>query len=458
MLAAGSAAAWAGTSSGGTWGRAIQAPGLAKLNAGGDAIVQSLSCATPGNCAAGGFYTTKLKVRQAFVITQSGGKWGKAITLPGTTKGVSEVTTISCATPGNCGANGFFTDKVGNGEPFVASERNGVWGKAMDVPGLAALGGSEDSIGPLACPAAGTCVASGTFKPARNHVRAFAVSETAGHWGKAVLLSGAQLAFTNRTQLADISCPSAGNCTITGGDRWKGAFQPIAISEAGGKWEAAVRISVPASLNSISLELGAISCASAGNCAAGGGYQENCNDGGDSGCNQAFLVDETDGHWGQAEEVPGTAALNTGHQAFLGSMSCTSPGNCTAGGDYSTPHSIQAYVISETAGQWGQAMQVPHLSTLNSGHQAAIFSISCATDGNCAAGGLYAAKNPGDAHAFVVDEVGGTWGNAQPVPGTSGLGETEVAAVSCTAPGQCSAVGNSFDHLGQAHVFVDSEN
>jgi hypothetical protein len=449
-------AAWASPSSGGTWRQPIEAPGLAKLNAGGDAIVRSLSCASPGNCVAGGFYSDKLKRQRAFVITQSAGKWGQAMPLPGTTRGVSQVTTVSCATPGNCGADGFFTDGSGNSEPFVASERSGKWAKATDVPGLAALG-SRESIGPLSCPAAGSCVAGGTFKPGRGHKGAFAVSEKAGRWGKAVRLSGAKLQFTNLVQIFDISCPSPGNCTLAGGDRWAGALQAIAISEHAGQWGQAVKIDVPAALNSLTIELDEISCASPGNCAAGGSYQQGCDNGGDSGCNQAFLVDETGGHWGQAEEVPGTAALDVGNVAFLSSVSCASPGNCTAGGDYAASSSQQAFVISETAGHWGQAMPVPHLATLNVGGQAGISSLSCASAGNCSAGGLYTGHKPGSGKAFVVNQVGGQWGNALQVPGTSGLGLAEVTSVSCTAPGRCSAVGNYFPH-GQAQVFVDSEN
>jgi hypothetical protein len=38
--------------------------------------------------------------------------------------------------------------------------------------------------------------------------------------------------------------------------------------------------------------------------------------------------------WGKAQEVPGTAALNTGRDAEITSVSCASAGNCSAVGDY----------------------------------------------------------------------------------------------------------------------------
>ncbi|HEY2080324.1 MAG TPA: hypothetical protein VGH53_28690, partial [Streptosporangiaceae bacterium] len=40
--------------------------------------------------------------------------------------------------------------------------------------------------------------------------------------------------------------------------------------------------------------------------------------------------------WGKAQEVPGTAALNTGHRAGISSVSCASAGNCSAGGVYAS--------------------------------------------------------------------------------------------------------------------------
>ena len=65
-------------------------------------------------------------------------------------------------------------------------------------------------------------------------------------------------------------------------------------------------------------DIGPLSCASGGNCAAGGSYEDS------TGLTQAFVVDETAGTWGDAEEVPGTASLNIGGDATVTSLSCAS--------------------------------------------------------------------------------------------------------------------------------------
>src|SRR5215472_14787617 len=67
----------------GTWHTAIEVPGLGSLNKGagreGGAQVSSLSCGSPGNCAAGGFYRDRSGHGQAFVVSERNGVWGKAI-------------------------------------------------------------------------------------------------------------------------------------------------------------------------------------------------------------------------------------------------------------------------------------------------------------------------------------------------------------------------------------------
>jgi hypothetical protein len=141
------------------------------------------------------------------------------------------------------------------------------------------------------------------------------------------------------------------------------------------------------------------------------------------------------GLWGTAEEVPGTAVLNTGGAAVVTSMSCASVGNCSAGGSYrdGSGH-MQAFVVGETNGTWGNAKEVPGTAALNTGADAAIAAVSCASAGNCGAGGVY---TDGSHHrqAFVVSEANGTWGAAQEVPaGTAALNTGGNAAIISTCP------------------------
>jgi hypothetical protein len=76
----------------GTWRKAIEVPGLGSLNKGGSALLTSVSCASAGNCAAGGFYSDGSFHTQAFVVSERDGTWGKAIEVPGSGGGTKSAT------------------------------------------------------------------------------------------------------------------------------------------------------------------------------------------------------------------------------------------------------------------------------------------------------------------------------------------------------------------------------
>src|SRR5579863_2008458 len=165
--------------------------------------------------------------------------------------------------------------------------------------------------------------------------------------------------------------------------------------------------------------------------------------------------------WGTAKELPGSAALNADGRAGIVSVSCTSPGDCSAGGSYldSSGHE-QAMVDTEANGTWGTAEQVPGIATLDAGAGSEILSLSCASPGNCSAGGDYGTGS-GPGQAWVAGESGGVWGDAIEVPGTAALnvtGDARVYSVSCTSPGDCSAGGQYDDGEGFFQAFVATES
>src|SRR5215470_3769673 len=119
----------AAAASRGTWDTAREVPGTGALNSGGSALVISVSCASAGNCAAGGAYADSAGHNQAFVASEVNGTWHTAIEVPGTGAlhqgGQAQVYSVSCASAGNCAAGGFYLDSAGHNQAFVASEVNG---------------------------------------------------------------------------------------------------------------------------------------------------------------------------------------------------------------------------------------------------------------------------------------------------------------------------------------------
>src|SRR5215475_5926149 len=126
------------------------------------------------------------------------------------------------------------------------------------------------------------------------------------------------------------------------------------------------------------------------------------------------------GTWGTAREVPGMSALNDTGIARINSLSCASPGYCSAGGSYGgsingTGYG-QPFVVNEVNGTWRKAIPVPGVLALNTGKNGFISSVSCTRPGYCSAGGRYV--GPKGSRPFVVDEVNGVWHNAITLPVT----------------------------------------
>jgi hypothetical protein len=85
-----------------------------------------VSCGAAGNCSVGGDYLSAHLSQQAFVVNQSHGTWGKAIEVPGTAAlnkdGQASIASLSCAAPGRCSAVGYYTDGRGRVQVFVVTE------------------------------------------------------------------------------------------------------------------------------------------------------------------------------------------------------------------------------------------------------------------------------------------------------------------------------------------------
>jgi len=116
----------------------------------------------------------------------SGGTWGTAREMPGTAvldQGLgAEALSVACASAGNCSAGGTYADGPDSSQAFVASEVNGTWQKAIEVPGTAALNqGNDAAANSVSCALAGNCAAVGYYLDSSRHAQAFVVNERPGH-------------------------------------------------------------------------------------------------------------------------------------------------------------------------------------------------------------------------------------------------------------------------------------
>ncbi len=394
----------------GRWHSALEVPGTAVLNAGGRAGIGTVSCASAGDCSAGGSYTDGSGHGQGFVASETNWRWGMAEEVPGLAAlnrgGGASLSSVSCASAGNCSAGGSYTDSSGHSQVFVVSEKNGRWGKAEEVPGTAALNkGEHASLSSVSCASPGNCAAGGNYLGpfstlyGASAVDAFVASEKNGRWGKAEEVPGtAASGVKGDASVSSVSCPSAGNCTAGGYySIVVDASVPVVafvVSQKDGRWGKAKQVpGLPGpSANQAQGAVNSVSCPSAGNCAAGGWYAQG------GGYWHAFVAVDKNGRWGKAEEVPGTAAHAVWYVNMVTSVSCPRAGDCGAGGVYGYPRI--PFVVSETNGRWGKAEEVPGTAALNLGQSAVVGSVSCPSAATCVAAGSYTDGN-GHAQAFV---------------------------------------------------------
>ena len=320
--------------SGGTWGKAREVPSTATLNAGGNAIVTSVSCGAAGNCSAGGQYTDS-SGSQAFVVSQVNGTWGKAKEVPGTAAlnqgREAVVTSVSCASAGNCSAGGYYHDSSGRSQAFVVSQVNGTWGKAEEVPGTAALNTGNDAINSVSCSSAGNCSAGGYYTDSSGNRQAFVVSQVNGTWRKAKEVPAPRPS----TRAAAAWRPGQLGVVRLGGQlqrrrRLHRQLRPLpgVRGQPGqrhlGHGEGSPRHRHAQQRRRRPDQLGVVRL--------GGQLQRRRPIHRQLRPRPGIRGQPGQRHLAHGEEVPGTATLNQARVADINSVSCASAGNCSAGG------------------------------------------------------------------------------------------------------------------------------
>ena len=377
--------------------------------------------------------------------------WTSAEQIPGLAAlnegHVASVDAISCSSSGNCSIGGNYVDGSNVFQAFLASETNGVWGNAIEVPGLSSLNlGQRAIVYTISCSSNGNCAAAGSYSEAKKPNEAsFVVDEVNGVWGTAVPITTPPSTSTNSfSSIRFISCPSDGNCSAVGefsytsrNSNWDQSF---VVDETDGVWKSAVQVPGLQSLAKYGgVELSSIDCGAPGSCSTGGTYSLRTTHGLHS---YPWVANEVDGVWGVAISVSGASELFAGSDGTtMSAISCSRPGYCTAIGYYAVGSQNAVFAINESEGRWGSVSKIAL--------PAQIDALSCGAPGNCVATGWrYVVQTP-----VLLDEVGGHWQTAKSVAGLAQLprywvGQPDNAngsggrSISCNAPGDCTVVGD----------------
>ena len=354
---------------------------------------------------------------------------------------------VECLRQGSCVAGGDYFDSRSLLHPMIVTESGGRWARARSLP---MPKGTVGEVTAIDCTGFGNCVAGGDYqRGATGAFRLFAVTQRAGRWGRISTLRMPSNA-TTVIALGAIACLRRASCQAVGTyDDGKGDEGWAAVMRAG-RWRQASEIRPPAGANAIAgVWLYSVTCTRPGTCVATGFYY------GRPFGSHALAVIETGGRWRQAVQVrppPGAASFG----ASLFSVVCPRVRICEAAGGYSdTPGQGQKMVATESGGRWlrARAVNVWPTNMSNAVESDRSFkSIACARTGSCVAVGPYF-DTAGGQPSLVATESGGRWTGASEVglPANAATGAklgSDADAVDCTSTGYCAIVGDYRDRSG----------
>ncbi len=331
--------------------------------------------------------------------------------------------------------------------PAAGSDPDVTFGKVV---------GSATTV-PEVCPAAGSCVAVGSYQDTSGYIQGLIETLSNGTWTAATApLGGLSPAAGSDPSVYfyALACPVAGTCVATGsyGDS---SFNQHGLIEtlSNGTWTAATAPTVglsPAPATNAYFSLTGLSCPVAGTCVAGGEYQNSSSD------YEGLIETLSNGTWTAATAPLGglSPAADIDPTAILTSLSCPAAGSCVGVGSYNASSGTEGLIETLSNGTWTAA--TAPLSGLSpaagSDPVVAIGGQSCPTAGYCVAVGSYVdASN--EQFGLIETLSNGTWTAAtapfsglSPAPATNPVGF--LAGVSCPAAGSCTAVGEYLDPSG----------
>jgi hypothetical protein len=384
--------------------------------------VRALACPSVGSCVGTGWISGDPRA----VVTQRGRSWSaSAVQLPPGNPSPSApvLPSVSCGSAGDCTAAGWYqVFKPGEIEShaLLVEQRSGTWGAGTDaqLPPDAATTADANGLGPggvasvVSCPSAGDCAAAGTYLNSfagawpggfLNRSEGWVATKQAGQWSRAVSvqLPGNADALGDPSKsgtspflgFTGLSCPSAGNCTAVGGYAINGEQEgALILKQRKGVWLPGIRAPLPrggvapSAPNSWIDPLGPVSCAAPDDCAAVGSYVK----AGSPHRYQGWLLSERSGKWSASGLVLPRKTKASGG-VFLNQVTCPSRGNCVAIGFYASHGKTTGLIDIERRGKWLRAIKaaLPANAAKVSRQHAFLDSLSCPSTSRCTIVGSY---------------------------------------------------------------------
>jgi hypothetical protein len=372
------------------------APGGVKISS-LDAVV----CTSAKSCLAVGD-TEKGATESPLSELWNGKKWKVLATPKPSGRPVSRLTGLSCASATSCFAVGNSRDSKLVSKT-LAELWNGKKWVIQKTPNPAASNNSE--LDAVSCPSATTCMATGVGLAERWNGKSWSLLKIGRPQG-------------TPADLTSVLCTKAGPCYAVGQNFIRGV--PFSVAELwnGSRWSVQ---SVPITTSFDASELAGVSCTTAANCTAVGGYH-------DPTTGNKALAEDFSLRWNNVSPTPFNGVVAAG----LNTVSCASPSDCVAVGVFEANTSFQLFSQHWDGTSWtSQIMPKPKSTNIN--------GISCSAAASCEAVGN---QSNGVSQVPMAEHWNGLGWAIQNTPAPAEISSGFLLAVSCASKTSCVAAGD----------------
>jgi hypothetical protein len=352
----------------------------------------------------------------ASVVVASGWSIQPTRNPVGATEG--DLQAVSCASPTSC---------IAVGGPLAESWDGTRWSTQR-------AGGLNDALLSVSCVSSAACIAVGSSYPAGGTWFAGVERWDGTRWSAQPI---SPPAGATSSSLSAVSCVSSSDCTAVGSSWFDSGTSALVERWNGTSWS----IEPTPDTGSTRSSLSGVSCPAPGSCTAVGSYNNALGAG-------TALVEHWDGSSWSIEPVPNLAGAGS---SDLTAVSCSAPNACTAVGleiaSPTEPLPPAVPLVERWDGSSWSIQQSP-----DPGDQATLQSVSCSTARACTAVGFF---YPSDYQQQVVERWDGTGWSVETTRNPAGSTDTSLAGVSCTAPTQCTGVGDYYTRAGNSLALVE---
>jgi hypothetical protein len=226
---------------------------------GDDGVLEDVSCMSPSNCMAVGYYSDTPEDAQTLAESWNGTQWS-VTTTPNPSATYDQLKGVSCTGSTSCIAVGEVVNSSGPNETLVESWDGTSW-SVVPSPSV----GVDSSLESVSCNGPTQCQAIGSYTAdSTGPSQTLAESWNGSVWS---ITPSPSPGPGHTTALLGVSCPTTSNCIAVG--YYGATHKPLVESWDGGTWSV-VRSPNPKADDDA--ELFGVSCHKSNDCVAVGGY------------------------------------------------------------------------------------------------------------------------------------------------------------------------------------------